>query len=1552
MKQDLRWVALLLAVAGLGLSTIGYAAPDFHAKVVRIGDLPQVQVTVDPAGIVPEAGKERTVLIGVKGFSLRGEVVPGFTDGYALKLDGKGKPATASFPLLAGKDGVWPTNDYIRITVRDEALGLSCAEYVSMLKPKQALESYSVRVAGDFTNRTARLALNFARNKLGLAQAVALEWHLLDGEANHLTSRTLTVELPENEATDFEMDITPKRDTSFGPYNLTFTLNNEALGLNSFAGDLRFPFATTLAPVAGMEGDTLANWHIPAAKALPGCALDYLLPKTPLDPGRLPGTLYSFYQPFATPVFDTEVRHSGNRSLRIDYLPPAVTVIGSNLKLPGVPVVARVWVKGNGTRDRLMLEWRDPCNFNAAGYRRFMNTASMEICRLDFTEWRCFSVPVMGDGLPGRDSMAYMAGHSGQEVRHPIQMPVYLAALRVLPEPLSKEAATNVTLRSVWIDDLMLETQANRNERMTLELRSNTPGRTLDDNAQLLVTVGNGSGSELRGGRLTATFQDAVGATVCELTEPMEAASGEFTTKALALAKVAAGKPRGPVTAVVVVTGPVPGQRVQGKIVFARPTGGAVCWDFERLEHFNAPGKDLGPGADPVAGGADGTKYALPLDVVSNRLTGVMLHPALPGVVESVEMQVWGGEGAPVILQPIFADSGSRDFDMTYNQFAAPPVLVDWKGWKLCRFAAPAIPPNYTTGAGNPYYSPFYPLNLLLTARAADGTPANIRVDQIKVNTHLAPEDEWRCELDYPDETMLHLAGEPLRMVLANFSSNAVTSEIEYRLTSAAGLPVDGGVRKTSLPVGSRTYVPLCEKLREGFCHVRVEGLPGGRTLDADIQVPDRKKYFGDTPMTRLSDLNGLNTDLGFTERLFNLDWDTAEPVPNLYYQNWIRRFAAAKSENNVYTMIPMVGYAADWAGPEKQPALADGSYVRGTGNYMQSPARLADWDSFARSVAREHATEFNTWVFWQSPDMKESPVYLAPDKYANMFRVFSQWVSLYNTNACVVAGGFTFDRVLNYLADMPEPEKLPFNRFEVRVNPGGASVEALQLEDFLDDLDTKLHLTETGRKVALAELDWETGDSFSLLDQAAYHARAAILLQARNFLPHKFQITGPDEKRDAFGVVYRPRYGNSFTQPPRSFYVPKPAYFVRLELQKALADLELQQRVAIADRDALANRAYLFRQKSAGGVCAVLWRARGTRAFRLPAEWSEAKGTDAFGTPVALDKQMVLGGMPLFVRFPPAVTVERVTHELRNLQPQETGTNYTLALDFSPADPYSRQVAGYTVTGGDKVERVSGKVFGGERVPPAGFLRGVTEERFAFTLDKPGDLLLSRMWLMGTDARSVRVSLNGAPDLAWNLKPSPGVSSNDLQSVYVPGPRRSALALRGGRAGRNEVVLRHDGPGSSGGFRVTTLAGGAVDLSDCSPLAYRDAGVAAQLYHNAWGGALTIGKQGYATGIGCLGGTVLEYPLNKQYTRLEVIVGIDGAARGKGTVNFRILVDGKERTKSGLVTGMTLPKTLQVDKLDEADRLMLIVDDSGDGLDNDLANWVVPTLFLKETPR
>lgn len=1605
-RSGVRFLAVVLSVvvaAWQGQGAQSNATASVRSCVVWVGGDPRLQITLDP-GPADEKTAGKSIGVSVRAVNHRGESPDGFVGGHTIKLSGDGKPMTAVLPLLnqgVPIDRLWKTSyvvnketitvpgDYIQVSVRDADLGLNSEELIYPFKPGTPLSSCTVRLTGGVADRKALFSLHFGPHKLGIEQKAAVSFRVLDAEGNQLSGTETDVALSSTDSTDYEKDVTPKRDAT-GPCTISFEAGNETLGMNVI-GDARFPFASLLVPASAMESDTPADWHVPGK------------PLNDSDRGRVPNILFSAYQPFVSPVFDSAVKHSGERSLRIDYTPASTgaaavaagATIGSNVRLPGIPTAARIWVKGNNTRDKLVIEWRDPCNFSAAAYQRFMNSAVIEVCRLDFSDWKCFTVPVMGSGLLPRDGRSYMAGHSGLEPRHPLQVPMYCSAIRVIPEPPAKDAPPDTAQRSVWIDDLMVETQAPRNQRMTLELRGDTPERKLGADSKLFVSVGNGTPTDIRSGRIAVSFLDGDGEPVkdADLAEGIDVAAGEVAVKCLSLGALEKLRPRGPVTAVVTVTGPVAGQRVQGRVVFHRPTGAGLFWDFERSEHYNPVAPEwyyqttyhkydmakiagkfymsleggnmnknptqnsklwrevaAATGGDPVDGGADGSARALPLAVSTNGPVSVLLHPALPGAVESVEMQVFG-EGVPVMLQALFVDSGSSEFDMPFQKFAGAPVCVDWKGWKSCRFAAPALPPGYATGTGNPYYAQRYPLNLAFVAWTENGTPAAIRIDQVRVSTHLARRQEIMAELEYPDETRLHVPGQPLRLVLNNFSTAPVTLDLSFKLLTSVGMAEAEGSRKVPLPPGARVALTLVDSLRQGFYNLSVKGLPDGRVLVADVQAPDRKRYFGETPAAHLADLHALNADLCLTNKKISLDWDTAEPVPDLYHHEWFRRYAAAQSEDGAYRIVPIVGYSADWAGPEKQLAVEDGTYLRDVGNYTQAPVRLADWNAFMRNVGREYARKFPVWVFWQSPDMVESPLYLPQEKYRSMFAVFHRWIKECNSNACTVAGGFSFDRVLNYLDGMTEPDKLPFDEFEVRVSPGNGSVEEVQMEDFLEDLDARLKLSAQGRKAAVIDLDWVTGETVSMMSQAAYHARAAILLHVVGALPHQFESVNGKAVQDGFGLLFRPFYGNSSVQNQRPFYVPKPAYFALIETRKMLSGLTFVQRAYIADRDPQASRIYLFKQAD-GKVVAAVWRVKDGRSYRLPAEWkSAATAVDAFGEPVALDKVLPVGIVPTFLRFA-SMPVDRVAHDLRNLQPVEAEKPYALVLDFVPSEAYSRQAAEYKATGGEAVERHSGRLPAGERVHEF-FLKNVSEERFAFQLDTAGDVLMSRLWFLdpasGTNRVTI-VSLNGGPEQVWTLAPMAGFAgTNQFDKFYVAGPKRCAFVLRGCKAGRNEVVLRHAVPSATGGFRLTRVIDGRVDLTAAGPLALA-AGNPVQPFRNAAGGGLMLGKQSYASGIGCQGNAAIEYPLNRQFSKFEVTVGIDAVTRGKGTVAFTVYVDGKEKKKSGLMSGMTIPKTLTVDGLDNAERLVLHVDDTGDGADdNDLADWVDPVLYLKE---
>jgi hypothetical protein len=148
-----------VAIVGLGACLDLQAAPSFRAHLVWLDGNPKLRVTLDPGAT---AGKDatQTVWIVVKPFNQRGESPEGFVASHSLKLTGDGKPVTATLPVLnpgvpltslwtspgrSGKEVIAIPNDYLRVSVRDDALGLACEELVYPFRPDSPLKAILVR---------------------------------------------------------------------------------------------------------------------------------------------------------------------------------------------------------------------------------------------------------------------------------------------------------------------------------------------------------------------------------------------------------------------------------------------------------------------------------------------------------------------------------------------------------------------------------------------------------------------------------------------------------------------------------------------------------------------------------------------------------------------------------------------------------------------------------------------------------------------------------------------------------------------------------------------------------------------------------------------------------------------------------------------------------------------------------------------------------------------------------------------------------------------------------------------------------------------------------------------------------------------------------------------------------------------------------------------------------------------------------------------------------------------------------------------------------------
>jgi hypothetical protein len=200
---------------------------------------------------------------------------------------------------------------------------------------------------------------------------------------------------------------------------------------------------------------------------------------------------------------------------------------------------------------------------------------------------------------------------------------------------------------------------------------------------------------------------------------------------------------------------------------------------------------------------------------------------------------------------------------------------------------------------------------------------------------------------------------------------------------------------------------------------------------------------------------------------------------------------------------------------------------------------------------------------------------------------------------------------------------------------------------------------------------------------------------------------------------------------------------------------------------------------------------------------------------------------------------------------------------------------------------------------------------------------------------------LNGGTERTWDLSASPGVRTE-------PGVRESSFVLEACKAGENRVEIRGAAPGNCAGYRVERLTDGPIPLERWGLLQAAQTRGRVLKFVNAVGLPLTIGRSPYENGLGAHAVSFMEIPLDGRFEAFEVTVGVDGSTEGRGSVLFQIFVDGKERASSGLMTGLSKAKLLRVDQLGNARRMILSVQDGGDGNRNDLADWVDGKLFLK----
>jgi NPCBM/NEW2 domain/Fibronectin type III domain/Right handed beta helix region len=104
-------------------------------------------------------------------------------------------------------------------------------------------------------------------------------------------------------------------------------------------------------------------------------------------------------------------------------------------------------------------------------------------------------------------------------------------------------------------------------------------------------------------------------------------------------------------------------------------------------------------------------------------------------------------------------------------------------------------------------------------------------------------------------------------------------------------------------------------------------------------------------------------------------------------------------------------------------------------------------------------------------------------------------------------------------------------------------------------------------------------------------------------------------------------------------------------------------------------------------------------------------------------------------------------------------------------------------------------------------------------------------------------------------------------------------------------------------------------------------------------GGTITLNGVTYAKGLGVHANSQVTYNLGGNYSRFVSDIGVDDEVGSHGSVAFQVWADGVKMYDSGLMTGSSATKTVNVD-VTGVSQLQLIVTDGGDNIDYDHADW------------
>jgi hypothetical protein len=1216
-------------------------------------------------------------------------------------------------------------------------------------------------------------------------------------------------------------------------------------------------------------------------------------------------------------------------AMQIDFSGDAVVYSSVDRYMPGNPYRIGFWVKGDGSGAKLnalILDYTNGADFWAGGWKRIYN-GELQVCTLDFKEWRYIELD-----LPGRGLGSNLPRGSTDALDFPLE----LTAFRIIP---TATAATG----SVQLGPIFVHTQYAATGTLSANIGYDDPNFIYDTKHNAWVSVQNGWLTGKRKVKAAWTLLDRAGEAVLSGQPEMELAAGQTQVVKIDLSTHVAAFDRhaGPFRLQCVVSDAAdPSISVTKQVSIAKPESRALAADFESERGFYGWKAGAQWTAATSTEQAKSGKRSLKIewDKEKSAQVAVAIDPALPGVCSEISLQVFG-DGGGAILYPVIGGVTGVNHGGNQNNFfllrraddvkaddLQNGVRVDWKGWRELKFILPQIPVTWDQ-AGRVYpFIPTYPLglHLMVDARAATGASGAVFVDDISVATHLEPAARVALSLERPNESNINPDGKQL-LTLTSYETGSVRKiELSSGVYDWRNKRIGGQDSVIELKPGESRQVIVAEKLPPGAYAVRAQIKEGAVTLasaEDDLLVCDLQPYLGAEWLAALRDEWKLRAPIRDTFAFVDEDWDWVEHYPGNFQMDTIReRCKLARSQGGDPHVL--LGYGAYWSagvGFDQMKAGAFNRRQRDIGHAVDIfmvPARMDDWENYVSEAMRGAGNDpagVGGWILWDNPD-SSGPMKVDAPKFAQMIGATDRWRKEYCPKLPLLIGGMNRATAIPYLNQLREQKIGSESALEqiggvqVRLDVGRMSPEDAEIQAYVRELREALKIAGAPeKKILLSDLDWaveKDAAGLGAFDQAAYLSRSAFLLDEAKIQP-LLSIRNEDSVRLGLGLVHRRRV----TVPPMTEKVQahdfKPAWWAMAQTRKWLEEMTFVSAIEIADVVPGRSQCLLYKRKD-GKAIVVLWRNddAGDAGFAQSGVSVEL-AQDVLATPVAAkDGWYSIGKMP--VVFVMGANADNAAAALGKIW----------VRDGADAAWAQRVIATITPASGAQAQ-----------------------EKFSVKVPAGSGLVLQKRFVLDDAGQDAQVSVNGAAVGAWNLKRSEAKLSGGLRTASFLIP---AEALAG--KSDAEIEIKYAKPASTLSWRVLEYRGGNFPLSAMGAIHSDQNFGHPRFARNITGSRLKVGTTDFADGIGAFAQSLLEYPLNKQFSRFTAKVGVDAVTEGRGSVVFEVYADGKKIWASGVMSGLDQPKTIDVD-VKGVDRLRLILTDAADGNKFDAGDWCEPAL-------